>query len=226
MLDVEVVEQSTGDFNIAGGYSTTDGLLAEVKLGDSNFLGTGKALKSSVSYGQYARSIDLSASEPYFLGTRVSAGIELYGRQNDASAYQSYGSDVYGATVQFGAPLTEQLGVQYRYSLYNQNVTLDTASLAAAPSLPTSAGSTGRSRLGLLRRRHRDLQYVGQQQNSDQRNQVATLAGPSQDSAGKRELPADDGRHALLPPPSTMTWSAWFAPRAATSPAGEANRCR
>jgi outer membrane protein insertion porin family len=136
VLDVEVAEQSTGEFNIAGGYSTTDGLLAEVKLGDSNFLGTGQALKSSVTYGQYARGIDLSASEPYFLGTRVAAGIELYGRQNDASPYQSYGSDIYGATVQFGTPLTEQLGMQYRYALYNQSVTLDPSLLAAAPSLP------------------------------------------------------------------------------------------
>jgi outer membrane protein insertion porin family len=136
VLDVDVAEQSTGEFNIAGGYSTTDGLLAEVKLGDSNFLGTGVALKSSVTYGQYARGIDLSASEPYFLGTRVSAGIELYGRQNDASPYQSYGSDIYGATLQFGTPLTEQIGVVYRYSIYNQNVTLGPASSAAAPSLP------------------------------------------------------------------------------------------
>jgi outer membrane protein insertion porin family len=136
VLDVEVVEQSTGEFNIAGGYSTTDGWLAEVKLGDSNFLGSGRALKSSVTYGQYARGIDLAASEPYFLGTRVSAGIELYGRQNDASPYQSYGNETYGATMQFGTPLTEQIGVQYRYSIYNQNVTLDPASLAAAPSLP------------------------------------------------------------------------------------------
>ena len=136
VLDVEVTEQSTGELTISGGYSTTDGLLAEVKLGDRNFLGSGKALSASGTYGQYARGIDLSASEPYFLGTRVSAGIELYGRQNDASPYQSYGSDTYGATMQFGTPLTEQIGVQYRYSIYNQNVTLDPASLAAAPSLP------------------------------------------------------------------------------------------
>jgi outer membrane protein insertion porin family len=133
VLDVEVAEQSTGEFNIAGGYSTTDGLLVEVKLGDSNFLGSGTALKSSMSYGQYARGVDLSASEPYFLGSRVSAGIELYGRQSVSSPYQSYGSDIYGATIQFGTPLTEQIGVQYRYSLYNQNVTLDPASLVAAP---------------------------------------------------------------------------------------------
>jgi outer membrane protein insertion porin family len=136
VLDVEVAEQSTGDFSISGGYSTTDGLLAEVKVGDRNFLGGGKAINASVTYGQYARGFDLSASEPYFLGTRVSAGIELYGRQNVASPYQSYGSDIYGATMQFGTPLTEQIGVQYRYSLYNQNVTLDPTSLVAAPSLP------------------------------------------------------------------------------------------
>ena len=136
VLDVEVAEQATGDFNISGGYSTTDGLLAEVKLGDRNFLGSGKALNSTLTYGQYGRGIDLAASEPYFLGTRVAAGIELYGRQNDASPYQSYGSDIYGATVQFGTPLSEQLGMQYRYSLYNQNVTLNPVSLAAAPSLP------------------------------------------------------------------------------------------
>ncbi len=136
IVDVEVTEQSTGSFNIAGGYSTTDGWLGEIKAGENNFLGTGVALNSSVTYGQYARGIDLSASEPYFLGTRISAGIELYGRQNDASPYQSYGTQTYGSTMQFGTPLTEQIGVQYRYSIYNQDVTIDPTSLAAAPSLP------------------------------------------------------------------------------------------
>jgi outer membrane protein insertion porin family len=136
VLDVEVEEQSTGDFSIAGGYSTTDGLLAEVKVGDRNFLGTGDTVSASVTYGQYARGIDLSASDPYFLGTRISAGIELYDKQNDPSPYQSYGSNVYGATMQFGTPLTEQIGAQYHYSLYNQNVTIDPTSLAGTPSLP------------------------------------------------------------------------------------------
>jgi outer membrane protein insertion porin family len=136
VLDVEVAEQATGDFTISGGYSTTDGLLAEVKVGDRNFLGSGKALSASASYGQYVRGFDLAASEPYFLGTRVSAGIDLYYKQTDTSPYQSYGSNIYGTTAQFGTPLTEQLGVQYRYSIYNQNLTLDPMSLAAAPSLP------------------------------------------------------------------------------------------
>ena len=85
VLDVEAVDQSTGDFFISGGYSTADGVLVEVKVGERNFYGTGYDLKASATYGQYARGINLSASEPYFLGTRVAAGIELFGRQSDAS---------------------------------------------------------------------------------------------------------------------------------------------
>ncbi len=136
VLDVEVAEQPTGDLFVSGGYSTTDGFLGEVKIGDRSFLGSGKAVSATLTYGQYARGVDLSASEPYFLGTRVAAGIELYGRQNDTSPYQSYGSTIYGATMQLGTPITEQLGVQYRYSIYNQDVTLNPASLTAATSLP------------------------------------------------------------------------------------------
>jgi outer membrane protein insertion porin family len=135
VLDVEAADQSTGDFNIAGGYSTTDGALVEVKAGDRNFYGTGKDVQASVTYGQYARGIDLKASEPYFLGTRVSAGIELFGRQSDVTSYQSYNSTTYGGALQFGTPITEQLGVLWRYSIYNQNITLGTTTSGLPPSL-------------------------------------------------------------------------------------------
>jgi outer membrane protein insertion porin family len=136
VLDVDLAEQSTGEFNIAGGYSTTDGLLAEIKVGEKNFLGTGQTVKASVSYGQYAQNADLSASEPYFLGTRIAAGVDLFAKQTDASSYQSYGSYSYGATLSLGLPINEQIGAQLRYSISRQDVTLDPSSLAATPSVP------------------------------------------------------------------------------------------
>jgi outer membrane protein insertion porin family len=153
IVDVEAVDQPTGDFNIAGGYSTTDGALIELKIGERNFYGTGKNLQSTFSYGQYSRGIDLVASEPYFLGTKVSAGIELFGRQTDITSYQSYGSNTYGAKALFGTPVTEELGVQWRYSIYNQDITLVpsaglTPSLAvqqaaaAGPAWVSATGST------------------------------------------------------------------------------------
>jgi outer membrane protein insertion porin family len=136
VLDVEAIDQSTGDINIAGGYSTTDGALVELKVGERNLYGSGKNVQATFTYGQYARGIDLAASEPYFLGTKVSAGIELFGRQNDATSYQSYASNTYGGTLQLGTPINEQLGVQWRYSLYNQNITLVPNSSGLIPSLP------------------------------------------------------------------------------------------
>jgi outer membrane protein insertion porin family len=135
VLDVELAEQQTGDFSVAGGYSTVDGLLAEVKVGDSNFMGTGDTVKASLTLGQYTQGVDLSASEPYFLGTKVSAGVDFFAKETDSSAYQSYGTESFGAVIMLGTPVNDQLGVQWRYSVARQNVTLDPASLAAAPSL-------------------------------------------------------------------------------------------
>ena len=135
VLDVEVSERDTGDFNIAGGYSTVEGWMGEVKLGDRSFAGTGVALASTFNYGQYGRGIDISATDPYFFGNRVSGGVDLFAKQTDSSLYQSYGTENYGVTMLLGTPLSEQLGVQWRYSIARQDVTVNSASLAAPPSI-------------------------------------------------------------------------------------------
>src|SRR5207344_1071869 len=41
ILIVDLEEKSTGDFSVSGGYSTTDGALAEVSISERNFLGRG-----------------------------------------------------------------------------------------------------------------------------------------------------------------------------------------
>ena len=64
----------TGEFSITGGYSTADGLLAEVSVAERNLLGHGQYAKASVQYGQRARGFELSYAEPYFLGNRMLRG--------------------------------------------------------------------------------------------------------------------------------------------------------
>jgi outer membrane protein insertion porin family len=145
ILDVETADQSTGDFFVSGGYSTTDGWLAEVKVGDRNFYGTGNAVQATVSYGQYAQGGDLSFVNPALFGNHISGGIDLFGRQAFASPYQSYGSNSYGGTLTLGTPISEQTTVQWRYSLYDQNVTLDPSATSATVSLPVQqAAAAGR----------------------------------------------------------------------------------
>ena len=114
VLDVDVTDQATGDFRISGGYSTTDGWLGEVKVGESNFYGTGNKVQASVTYGQYAQGAELSATDPDAFGNHVSASGDLFYRQTFANSYQSYGSNTYGTTLSLGTPITQQTSVLWR----------------------------------------------------------------------------------------------------------------
>jgi outer membrane protein insertion porin family len=133
VLDVAVEEQQTGDFSIAGGYSTTDGWLAQISVSDRNFLGTGDIAKASVTYGQYARGFAFGFTDPYALGPRVSLGGELYGKQTFANSNQSYDTSLYGAKLLLGTPLSDQLGVTWNYSIYNQGVSLPAGNAVSLP---------------------------------------------------------------------------------------------
>jgi outer membrane protein insertion porin family len=133
VLDVAVEEQQTGDFSIAGGYSTTDGWLAQVSISDKNFLGTGDIAKATAMYGQYARGFDLAFTDPYALGPRVSLGGELFGKQSFANSNQSYDTSLYGAKLLLGTPFSDQLGVTWNYSIYNQGVSLPAGTAASLP---------------------------------------------------------------------------------------------
>ncbi len=124
VLNVDVEEQATGEFSVAGGYSTADGLLAEVSVGERNLLGRGQYAKAAVTYGQHSQGIDLSFAEPYFLGYRLTAGIDLYAKKVLASTYTSYDSQTIGGTARLGFALREDLSLQARYSVYQQEVSL------------------------------------------------------------------------------------------------------
>lgn len=127
VINVEVEEMPTGEFSIGGGYSTSDGFIAEASIADRNLMGRGQFAKASVSYGQYTRGVDLSFVEPYFLGYRMAGGVDVFWKQNYATSYVSYGSQSVGTTLRLGFALTEELSLQPHYSIYRQEITLPTA---------------------------------------------------------------------------------------------------
>jgi outer membrane protein insertion porin family len=127
ILIVDMEEKSTGDFSVSGGYSTTDGALAEVSISERNLLGKGLYAKASVTYGQYARGISLSFVEPYLLDYRMALGFDTYWRQQLSNSYTSYGVTTLGFSPRIGLSLREDLSLQLRYSLYQQSITLASA---------------------------------------------------------------------------------------------------
>ncbi|MBV8790963.1 MAG: outer membrane protein assembly factor BamA, partial [Pseudolabrys sp.] len=147
VINVDVEEQSTGQFSVAGGYSTADGWLAEVSIGERNLLGRGQLARASVTYGQRTRGVELSFAEPYFLGYRMGAGIDLFYKQNLASSYLSYDSKTIGANFRLGFALTEELSFSPRYSIYRQEITLPT-NLNNCITPPTGTSMFGTTPVG------------------------------------------------------------------------------
>jgi outer membrane protein insertion porin family len=124
IINVNLEEQSTGEFSVAGGYSTADGFMGEVSIGERNLLGLGLYAKAAVQYGQHAQGYQLSFVEPYLLGYRVAWGLDLSQKIQKSTQFTSYETRTIGAATRFGFALREDLSLQLRYSIFQQKVTL------------------------------------------------------------------------------------------------------
>jgi outer membrane protein insertion porin family len=124
VVNVDIEEKPTGEFSVAGGYSTNDGFIAEASVADRNLMGRGQFAKASVSYGQRTRGFELSFVEPYLLGYRMAGGIDLFAKQNLASSTVTYDSTSVGGNLRLGFALTEELSLQPHYTLYRQEIAL------------------------------------------------------------------------------------------------------
>ncbi|GEP11654.1 Outer membrane protein assembly factor BamA [Methylobacterium gnaphalii] len=119
IVNIDVEDQPTGSFSVSGGYSTQDGIIGEVSVSESNFLGRGQYVRIAGTGGQYAKGVDFSFTEPYFLGYRLAAGFDAFYKYSDLTRYSRYETTVYGGQLRIGLPITQELGVTFRYSLYN-----------------------------------------------------------------------------------------------------------
>ena len=128
IIVVDVEDQPTGSLSLSGGYSTTDGFIADVSVSESNFMGRGQFVKLSVSEGQYSRGVDLSFTEPYFLGERLAAGFDLYAKMSDPWEYSYYSSFTAGGALRLGLPITEEVSFSPRYSLYRTDISIPDSS--------------------------------------------------------------------------------------------------
>ncbi|AQS41455.1 MAG: Outer membrane protein assembly factor BamA (precursor) [Candidatus Tokpelaia hoelldobleri] len=127
VLVVDVVEKSTGEFSLSGGYTTggdSPGASMEAAIRERNLQGKGQEIYLSAGFGQDdARNYNFSFTEPYFLGYRMSAGFDLFHRtyrMND-----DYDVKQTGGTVRLGIPLTEYLTASIGYNYVEEKYDLD-----------------------------------------------------------------------------------------------------
>src|SRR5262249_55194456 len=91
-------------------------------ISEKNFLGRGQYIKFSAGGGQNSRDFQLSFTEPYFLGRRIAAGFDIYKATRN---YTTYDSDIIGATIRFGLPITQSLSTQLAYNISQEKYNID-----------------------------------------------------------------------------------------------------
>ncbi len=135
VLNVEVEEQSTGEFSISAGFSSADNVVGAVSLTEKNLLGRGQFLRLQVSVSSIRQQVDLRFTEPYFLDRNMSAGFDLY---NTHSVYSEsdYEADIRGVGLRLGFPLSEYGRLGLRYTLRQDDIQ-STNTLYQSPGVTT-----------------------------------------------------------------------------------------
>lgn len=77
-LVVDVREGSTGAFSAGAGISSGESFLFNVRLSEINLFGRGQRLVLNADFGSIRRNISLSFTEPYFLDTEFSLGVDAF----------------------------------------------------------------------------------------------------------------------------------------------------
>ncbi len=83
IIDVNVVEQSTGELTFGVGYSSAESLTTEFSVAERNLLGRGQKLNLRLGVSSEVQRYSLNFTEPFFLDRRVSAGFSLFNTEND-----------------------------------------------------------------------------------------------------------------------------------------------
>jgi outer membrane protein insertion porin family len=132
ILDVDLVEQSTGELSFGAGYSTSEGIIGDVSITERNLLGRGQFLRLRLAGSAERLQIDLSFTEPRFLGLNLAAGFDLFHKDVNLSSLSSFRTRTTGGSLRLGFPLTENLWLTNSYTLSSSEIfdVAPTASLA------------------------------------------------------------------------------------------------
>jgi outer membrane protein insertion porin family len=123
VVDVAVTEKSTGELSFGAGYSTSDGVLGDIRLRERNLLGRGQDLSAGVTLSQRRQNAEISFTEPYFLERDLAAGFDLFHTRTDLQSESSFDERSTGGTLRAGYPLTENLRHAVRYTLRQDDIT-------------------------------------------------------------------------------------------------------
>jgi outer membrane protein insertion porin family len=107
-LDVNVTEQNTASFQVAGGFDSFQSLFGNFTLGNTNLFGGGEALILQAQVGFLFQNYSIAYTEPWFLDMPLGVSLQLF---DNKSYLLSFDQSSAGFTLNSTYPLTE-LGIK------------------------------------------------------------------------------------------------------------------
>ena len=121
-VNVNVEEKSTGYFNVGVGYSTVNGALIRAGVTENNFQGRGQQLGLDVAVSQRTSEYQASFTEPYFMGRRLAAGVDVFRTDTDYQDEGSYDEETTGGRLRLGWNYTDDFSQYLRYTLKKDKI--------------------------------------------------------------------------------------------------------
>lgn len=115
---LEVEEKQTGQFTMGVGFSQQTQASGFFNIGENNLFGRGQSLQFAWQFGRRQNFLDVSFTEPWFMGTPTSVGIDVFNRYSNRIR-DFYDTRVAGFATRVGRPIpgTRYSRASVRYSL-------------------------------------------------------------------------------------------------------------
>ena len=122
ILDVEVLEQPTGELSFGAGYSTSEGVIGDISLTERNLLGNGQFLRLRLAGSVERLQIDLSFTEPRFLDRNLAAGFDIFHKDLNQTRVGAFRQMKTGGSLRLGFPVAENLWVNTYYTISRDEI--------------------------------------------------------------------------------------------------------
>lgn len=121
-LKLGVNEKSTGSLSFGIGFSQLEKVFVRGSIKQNNFLGKGYSTDLSGDLGAKTQNLNVSVTDPYFMGEDISASINGFKRETDLQSITSFKENSFGGGVGFGLPISDNLTYNLSYQYTQTNI--------------------------------------------------------------------------------------------------------
>lgn len=136
----DITERRAGEFQFGVGYAgSATGIIGNVSVSHTNFLGTGDSVQFALQTSSFSRSLSLSHRDPYATIDGISRSLSMFYRDSSSlgRSFEQFDSTSFGGGVDYSYPISEYSSIGWGFGASRNDV----SSLRIDPSTGTPSSS-------------------------------------------------------------------------------------